>query len=462
MKKILYISLLLLFSISCDRTEPHFQQDEELIIPEQDQGKDPNKGVVVGFNTDGVSSTAINDLHIFFFDESEMLSRHSYHTDMEEIALQKMLMESGAYTLFSIFNTEEGLLDALTRSEQLPPLSLSQLIDQVNGYYEDDTYPEMLTGMTRHEVGSSIDQVIITVTDEPVTDNTTLLTLNLNYPSRSFIDYEVNTLRTRSATATPTLRVVVDFYQKGTQTRVARKSAFAQNIEGQKYKTDIYLTNGDYDVVVWSDYTTNDKEDLYYNTSSMQGVVAIAPYSGSTDYKECFYGKSTTTINGSEQSASLEVTMERPLAKYQIIANDVDEFLRKTDSEGGEYTAKFSYGFYLPTGFNVINESTIASLQGVSFTAPITIEENDQNEALLGWDFVFVNGADSFVVLNIEVADSRGEVVSQIRGLQVPYKRGHLTTLRADILTNEMEGGIDIDTEWDEEDFDLDDLLGNN
>lgn len=59
--------------------------------------------------------------------------------------------------------------------------------------------------------------------------------------------------------------------------------------------------------------------------------------------------------------------------------------------------------------------------------------------------------------LNIELADANGKVVSRTRGLEVPYRRGHLTTLRGNFLTNEMQGGINIDTGYDDEiDIDLD------
>lgn len=47
--------------------------------------------------------------------------------------------------------------------------------------------------------------------------------------------------------------------------------------------------------------------------------------------------------------------------------------------------------------------------------------------------------------------------MSRTRGLEVPYRRGHLTTLRGNFLTNEMQGGINIDTGYDDEiDIDLD------
>ena len=73
---------------------------------------------------------------------------------------------------------------------------------------------------------------------------------------------------------------------------------------------------------------------------------------------------------------------------------------------------------------------------------------------------MFVNGAESFVSLSMEIRDSDGNVISRTTGLEVPYRRGHLTTVRARFLTNEMQGGVDIDDEFEGDiDIDLDGLL---
>ena len=155
--------------------------------------------------------------------------------------------------------------------------------------------------------------------------------------------------------------------------------------------------------------------------------------------------------------------MVRQLAKYRIIATDVQEFLAKTqrqrDAEGGNntYTVTFSYGFYFPLGFNTATGKPMNSVQGVTFSTPLTIPDDGTEKCPLGSDFIFVNGTESFVPLNIELADANGKVVSRTRGLEVPYRRGHLTTLRGNFLTNEMQGGINIDTGYDDEiDIDLD------
>ena len=224
----------------------------------------------------------------------------------------------------------------------------------------------------------------------------------------------------------------------------------------------------DYTLAVWTDYVVaGTTTDLYYNTENLQQVTCTTPYTGSTGYRDCLYGSTTLDLRPYRDEWNVrvqaKVDMVRPLAKYRIIATDVQEFLAKTqrqrDAEGGNntYTVTFSYGFYFPLGFNTATGKPMNSVQGVTFSTPLTIPDDGTEKCPLGSDFIFVNGTESFVPLNIELADANGKVVSRTRGLEVPYRRGHLTTLRGNFLTNEMQGGINIDTGYDDEiDIDLD------
>ena len=155
--------------------------------------------------------------------------------------------------------------------------------------------------------------------------------------------------------------------------------------------------------------------------------------------------------------------MVRPLAKYELIATDVKDFLRKTKKQRADdetFTITFSYGFYLPTVFNILSGKPADSQTGVQYTVPLVVPTDGQEECTIGTDFVFVNGAESFVKLSMEIRDGGGNVVSRTTGLEVPYRRGHLTTVRARFLTNEMQGGVDIDDEFEGDiNVDLDGLL---
>ena len=224
----------------------------------------------------------------------------------------------------------------------------------------------------------------------------------------------------------------------------------------------------EYTLAVWTDYVkAGTTDDLYYDTDNLQQVACTDPYTGSTPHRDCLYGTAVLDLrqyrNEWNAKVQIKVDMVRPLAKYELIATDVKDFLRKTKKQRADdetFTITFSYGFYLPTVFNVLAGKPADSRTGITYTTPLTVPADGQEECAIGTDFVFVNGTESFVSLSMEIRNSGGNVISRTTGLKVPYRRGHLTTVRARFLTNEMQGGVDIDDDFDGNiDVDLDGLL---
>lgn len=224
----------------------------------------------------------------------------------------------------------------------------------------------------------------------------------------------------------------------------------------------------EYTLAVWTDYVkAGTTDDLYYDTDNLQQVACTDPYTGSTPYRGCLYGTAPLDLRQYRDEwnakVQIKVDMVRPLAKYELIATDVKDFLRKTKKQRADdetFTITFSYGFYLPTVFNVLTGKPADSRTGIAYTTPLTVPTDGQKECTIGTDFVFVNGTESFVSLSMEIRDGGGNVISRTTGLEVPYRRGHLTTVRARFLTNEMQGGVDIDDDFDGNiDVDLDGLL---
>ena len=223
----------------------------------------------------------------------------------------------------------------------------------------------------------------------------------------------------------------------------------------------------EYTLAVWTDYVKAGTDtDLYYDTKNLQRVACTAPYTGSTPYRDCLYGTTALDLRQYRDEwnakVQIKVDMVRPLAKYELIATDVAEFLERTAqqrAQGESYTVTFSYSFYIPAVFDVLAGKPCESWPEISFTLPLALPEEGETLHTVGSDFIFANGGEASVLLTMQIRDSRGNRMSRVSGIDVPYRRGHLTTLKGAFLTSEMKGGIEIDTEWDGEvEIDMDNL----
>ncbi len=220
----------------------------------------------------------------------------------------------------------------------------------------------------------------------------------------------------------------------------------------------------EYTLAVWTDYVkAGTTDDLYYDTDNLQQVACTDPYTGSTPHRDCLYGTAALDLRQYRDEwnarVQVKVDMVRPLAKYELIATDVQKFLLKTQKQragGTAHTITVSYGFYFPLGFNVLTGKPDRSEMGVAFTAPLTVTDNGSGECTLASDYIFVNGDESYVPLGIEIKDNAGNGISRTTGIDVPYRRGHLTTVRGHFLTNRYDTGIGIDPDFDDDDINID------
>ena len=67
-------------------------------------------------------------------------------------------------------------------------------------------------------------------------------------------------------------------------------------------------------------------------------------------------------------------------------------------------------------------------------------------EARFGSDYIFVNGNESAVHVNLTILDEQGKILNEVQGIEVPIVRGKLTSIRDEFLTRSFSPGIGIDT----------------
>lgn len=213
-----------------------------------------------------------------------------------------------------------------------------------------------------------------------------------------------------------------------------------------------------YQLVVWADYIRNQEGNytLFYDTGNMERILRAGSYKGNSNYYDAFYGTAALNLTPYRDQwnviVPIDIQMVRPLARYELIATDVDKFLKKIkDKEitGNQFTISIKYGYYLTTGFNALTGQVKHPLQYVSYSKSIPLPTEGTEELPIGFDYVFVNGEGSFVSLTIEITNEKSNVVARYRNLKVPYKQNHLTTVRGKFLS--ANPGIDIDTDFDDD-----------
>ncbi len=203
------------------------------------------------------------------------------------------------------------------------------------------------------------------------------------------------------------------------------------------------LPRGEYRFAVWTDYVLQGiEEDLYYNTEKFEYIsLSEGAHSGSNDMRDAFAGVITTVVSKDNTRAALE--MRRPMGKFNFIAIDAGNY----DLDG--YSVVFYYNGFMPSAYNMHTVKLSDSKTGVSFNSGFT--RLDEDEAELGFDYVFVNGKETVVNVFVEVYDPAGKMLSRSKPIDVPLVQSKLTTVKAKFLTMQAGGGVSLVPDYDGE-----------
>lgn len=296
------------------------------------------------------------------------------------------------------------------------------------------------------------------------------LTLDLNLPEQG---NEENSSARVSANTDYLHRFIVEAYFN--RQPVARQ-VFVENITDRTHLSlpvSMKLHARSYQLVVWKDYVSAEtpEEDLHYNTQSLVPVIPNrASHTGNTEYKDVFVGTTSLDLTAYADQWGVvveqDVALQRPVARYELIATDVDKFLQRiADGEvsGERFTARIKYSGYLPVGYNVLDDVPKHSLMYMQYNTSFDVPEEGTDELRVGFDYVFVsNEGSASVPMEIEIVNEENVTVAN-SVLNVPLERGKNTVWTGEFLTGddqggqggdepgEDEGGIGIDPDYDNE-----------
>ncbi len=324
--------------------------------------------------------------------------------------------------------------------------------------------------------------------------------LHLDYNTAMPLYKDITHQMSRAGMATDyDVRYIVEVYTKPTDRsipqRLVMRDVFSRDdVTSLNTTREMTLAEGRYEFLVWTDYVdANSLEDKYYNTADFEAITLKGKHEGNNDFRDAFSGTLITEI--SEQTTDVQMVNARPMAKFNFISTDLERFVEhmlelkaeaeaeaKAEAEaqaaangeaepqiGGavptdgteesdassqtpsrvidisEYTVKFRYVSAMPNEFNVrMNEPVWVADPG-TITFESTIKKLNESEAELGFDYVFVNGRELTIQMDVSVYDKNGVQVTALpNSVPVDLIRSKLTTIRSAFLTAQTSGGIGI------------------
>lgn len=291
-------------------------------------------------------------------------------------------------------------------------------------------------------------------------------TLKLNYdtnlPLYKVVEYEEET---RSALAEEyNVRHIIKVFDAEAEGAEARMELYHfefinDDIAELNTTVTLSILPGNYNFVVWTDYVKADNNaSLHYDTNHFEEIALQGEtHTGSDDFRDAFRGTTISEVSADIVEATVE--MGRPMAKFNFVSVDVEDFIVKVASEGisptgvdvdlNEYKAVFRYQGFMPYSYNMFTDKPADSKVGVSFES--SLRSLNDSEAELGFDYVFVNGSESTMVVSVEIYDHEERLISSFKPIEVPLVRSKLTTIKARFLTSEAEGGVAISPDYDGE-----------
>ena len=252
-----------------------------------------------------------------------------------------------------------------------------------------------------------------------------------------------------------------------------REFVIEKDIEhGYEHELSFELQPGTYDLMVWSDMKPEGQANYYYDAGDFTEITLQGEHQGNCDWRDAFRG--TTRISllpdiTEREPMKIEVDMQRPLAKFEFVTTDVVEFIDKEltriTSKGNigndtrtdepltrtidieDYKVVFYYVGFMPHAYSMYADKPVDSSTGVMFES--TLQRLSDSEASMGFDYVFVNGKESAVTVQIGIYDNEDTQISLTDPIEVPLKRNHHTILTGMFLMSEASGGVTISPEYD-------------
>lgn len=252
-----------------------------------------------------------------------------------------------------------------------------------------------------------------------------------------------------------TIRYIVRIYHKtetnSQLTEHTEEYIFSRELteQGYDFETPLLLPAGEYTIRVWADVRDLQTDSAYYDATDFARI-ELTEHIVNTDYRDAFRGFCEFSLDQrlslDDPLTVLEIDMFRPLAKFEFVADGLDDFRQSELTRGttadalSDYDIILAYTGYTPSAYSMITDSPNDSRYGEQFRSSFGPLEG--SSASLGFDYVFARTDESSTWMQIGVFDDEGQSVALTDPILIPLKRDHHTLIRGRFLETHASGGF--------------------
>lgn len=250
------------------------------------------------------------------------------------------------------------------------------------------------------------------------------------------------------------IRYIVRTYPISEKMRITsdytQEFVFTKDIaEGYDHEMILDVLPGNYNVMVWSDLVETSGDTHFYNADNFSEIMLQGGNKRNTDHRDTFCGKISITLSaksGNQVNETINIGMKRPLAKFEIVATDLLDFIDMKGSDLNLYKAKIQYIGFMPNTYGLFADRPVSSTIGEVFESSLT--KLTDTDVSMGFDYVFVSDRGSTVTVRIGIYDNKDQLVSLSETITIPIKPDYHTLLKGKFLMQNSSNGVDIDPNW--------------
>lgn len=220
--------------------------------------------------------------------------------------------------------------------------------------------------------------------------------------------------------------------------------------EGYDHEMTLELLPGDYNLMVWSDLVSDKRRLDFYNADDFSKVSLQGEHMGNSDYRDAFYGEKGISLYSSttyQAPDTINLTMKRPLAKFEIVATDLLDFIELKTDDICQYKSRIQYVGFMPNVYSLFTDKPVDSTVGVAFES--TLDNLTDSETSMGFDYVFVSSKESMVTVKVGICDNDGTLLFLSESIEVPLKPSYHTIISGEYLMQNAAGGVNINPSFD-------------